>query len=265
MKKCADSPAEPNTLEKMLSEFAYRNGFEMSQVFDSWLEYIIVFFSIENKPIENWKYKPEHNKFFYELMTEWIRLMEKQVECKGWYDAFGAMYESLIAGTSRRSGRGQFFTPSNVCDLMAQFHVNSEDMKGRGRRVGDPTCGSGRNLLAFHSHAPGNYVYGEDIDRTCCMMTVCNFLIHGCVGEVVWHDSIMPDSWYHGWEVNRRLNNPFSKYFGLPHVSELSQEDSFSSRVWESKRLEIEKKEAAGIERKKVITISKPTQLSLFD
>lgn len=49
--------------------------------------------------------------------------------------------------------------------------------------MGDPTCGSGRLLLAYHARNPGNYLIGEDINRTCCLMTVCNMLIHGCVGK----------------------------------------------------------------------------------
>lgn len=260
-----EAPEELRIIEKMLTDFVYHNGFEMSQVFDNWLEYIIGFFSIEGKPIENWRYKPEHNKFFYELMAEWIKVMEKQTACNGWYDAFGTLYESLIASKSRRDGRGQFFTPPAVCDLMTQFQGNTEELKGKGHRVNDPTCGSGRNLIAFHVHAPGNYMYGEDIDRTCCMMTVCNFLIHGCVGEVIWHDSMMPGSWYYGWELNRKLNNLLSKYFGLPLVSELKKEDSFIFHVWESQRLEVEEKKAAEVVKEKVIQINKPVQLSLFD
>jgi type I restriction enzyme M protein len=264
MKKQTDIPEELSTIEKMLSDFVYRNGFETSQVFDGWLEYIIGFFSTEGKPVEGRRYKPEHTEFLYSLMAEWIRLMEKQTERKGWYDAFGALYESMIAGTSRRGEGGQFFTPPAVCDLVTRLQGDSEELKGRGKPVNDPACGSGRNLLAFHVYAPGNYLYGEDIDRTCCMMTVCNFLIHGCVGEVVWHDSLNPDSWRHGWMVNRRLNNPFSKYFGIPHVSELRQEDSFVFRAWESKRLKAEEKKAVRAEQKEIM-ISKPVQLSLFD
>lgn len=33
-------------------------------------------------------------------------------------------------------------------------------------------------------------------------MTVCYFLIHGCVVEVIWHDALSPDTYYDGWKVN---------------------------------------------------------------
>ena len=59
--------------------------------------------------------------------------------------------------------------------------------------MNDPTCGSGRLLLAYHVRNLGNYLVAEDISRTCCLMTVCNMLIHGCVGEVIQHDSLLPE------------------------------------------------------------------------
>lgn len=175
MKNGYEAPEEIGTIEKMLSDFVYHNGYEMSQVFNNWLEYIIGFFSIEGKPIESWRYNQEQNKFFYELMAEWIQIMYKQIVCRGWYDAFVTLYEYLIASKSRRDVRGQFFTPSISCDFMDKIHGTEEELTGRGYKVNDPTCWSGRTLIVFHVHAPGNYMYGEDIDRTCCMMTVHNY------------------------------------------------------------------------------------------
>lgn len=96
----------------------------------------------------------------------------------------------------------------------------------RGKRISDPTCGSGRNLLAFHVKHLGNYMVGEDIDRTCAMMTVCNFILHGVQGEVVWHNTLIHDDYYGGWKVNEHLNSPLSKYFGIPHCRPMEREES---------------------------------------
>jgi len=82
----------------------------------------------------------------------------------------------------------------------------------------------------------------EDIDRTCCLMTVCNFLTHGAVGEVVWHNSLDPGSWFGGWLVNRNLNNPLHKYYGCPHVETLQKEHSFIFQHWEAQKKEAERK-----------------------
>ena len=86
--------------------------------------------------------------------------------------------------------------------------------------MGDPTCGSGRLLLAYHAHNPGNYLVGEDISRTCCMMTVCNMLVHGCVGEVICHDSLQPKAFTDGWKVNQAL--PLT---GVPSIRCMKEEE----------------------------------------
>jgi len=84
-------------------------------------------------------------------------------------------------------------------------------------------------------------MFAEDVDRTCCMMSVCNFLMHGVVGEVVWHNSLDPGSWFSGWRVNRNLNNPLHRHYGCPHVETLQKEDSFVFQHWEARKKEVEK------------------------
>ncbi|MCC8155494.1 MAG: hypothetical protein LIP01_15715 [Tannerellaceae bacterium] len=70
-------------------------------------------------------------------------------------------------------------------------------------------------------------------------MTVANMIIHGGVGEVVWHDSLWPDSWYGGWKVNEYLNKPLGPAFGIPHVRTIEKEQSYIWRSWEARRIQI--------------------------
>ena len=120
--------------------------------------------------------------------------------------------------------------------------------------MGDPTCGSGRLLLAYHAHNPGNYLVGEDISRTCCMMTVCNMLMHGCVGEVIHHDSLVPDSFLDGWYVN-----PFLTRTGIPCIRKMSEADYRTGRrlpvngILERKKLLVEN-------RKRCLPPNRPAQ-----
>lgn len=241
MAKNYEAPASVRELEKLMNTFTYKNGFEVSRVFDDWLRFIIFGFDADHQPITEWNYKPEHSQVFMQLTQEWAKVMSNEVNGDNqWFDAFGCLYEAVIAGNGRRSNAGQFFTPEHVCDLMTKLNSNPEH-KPIGKHVSDPTCGSGRTLLSFHAHNPGNFMCGEDFDRTCAMMTVCNFLIHGVVGEVVWHDSLQPDSWFDGWKVNTNLNNPMHKYNGIPHVQKLVKEESYVLQHWETikkKRLE---------------------------
>ena len=123
-----------------------------------------------------------------EMTAEWTRIMQKQIGRSGWFDAFGELHMAYCSKPGQQAN-GQFFTPSHICELMVMCAAGKKET---GQRMGDPTCGSGRLLLAYHAHNPGNYLVGEDISRTCCMMTVCNMLIHGCIGEVICHDSLQP-------------------------------------------------------------------------
>lgn len=115
------APAEVRQIEKMFNEFTYLNGYESSRVFDDWLEYIICAWSFDGKPIEGWKYKEEGNKFFYDLLCEWVRVLDKQMQLHKWYDAFGDLYMACVASKSRKQINGQFFTPPAICDLMASI------------------------------------------------------------------------------------------------------------------------------------------------
>lgn len=224
----ACTPMEVRELEKLIVSLAYKCGTDVSRIFDDFLIYIIHGFSPGEKALENWKYEKEQVAMFYKMYTEWVLIMKRQVCLSGWYDAFGELYMSCIAGNARKQSNGQFFTPAHICDLMAEL-CGSQD--NSVELCGDPACGSGRNLLAWHVKHLSSYLCAEDIDRTCYLMTVCNFLIHGCVGEVIWHDSLNPDTYYDGWKVNERLT-----IAGLPTIRRIAKEESVVWQAWQNQR-----------------------------
>ena len=179
---------EVRPLDRLITGFASSCGYEIQTVFNDLLRFIIHGFSPGAPPISNWKYKRQQNASFMEMTAEWTRIMQKQIGRSGWFDAFGELHMAYCSKPGQQAN-GQFFTPSHICELMVMCAAGKKET---GQRMGDPTCGSGRLLLAYHAHNPGNYLVGEDISRTCCMMTVCNMLVHGCVGEVICHDSLQP-------------------------------------------------------------------------
>ncbi len=52
-------------------------------------------------------------------------------------------------------------------------------------------------------------------------MTSVNMMTHGCVGEVVWHNSLDPSTYYGGWVINPTLN-----ITGIPGIEIMSKEES---------------------------------------
>jgi type I restriction enzyme M protein len=227
-------PAEFKDFSEKFDTLAY--GQDDSRVFDDMLAYIIDLFSFDNpwEPLGRYK-DPEIRKRFFELFQEIVLLMNKKVRDDGeWYDPFGNLYQTQIVSHGRRANAGQFFTPENIVDFMVSINSDGRDLTGKGLNIGDPACGSGRFLIAAHAKFPGNYYCGEDIDRTCALMTVCNFILHGVNGEVIWHDSLMPtkERFYGAWRVRPRPD-----LLGIPEVSKMEWEDTLCHAVWESRRV----------------------------
>lgn len=223
-------PAEFKDFNAKFKALAY--GQDDSRVFDDMLAYIIDLFSFDNPWEPHGQYKdPEIRKRFFELFQEIVLLMNKKIRDDGdWYDPFGNLYEAQIASHARRANAGQFFTPEPIVDLMVSINGEGRELTGKGLNFGDPACGSGRLLIAAHAKFPGNYSCGEDIDRTCALMTVCNFILHGVNGEVIWHDSLMPtkERFYGAWRVCPRPD-----LMGCPQVSKMKWEDTLCYAVWQ--------------------------------
>lgn len=214
-----------NNLVKLMTSFSYGNGLEVSRVFDDLLRYIIQGYTLPGHPgLEDWRYTKEQNSSFYQMYSQIVLIMQEELKHKQWFDVFGDIYEELIASKSRRSNSGQFFTPESLCNLMNEICKDEE--KQTGKLISDCACGSGRTLLAHHVRNLGNYYVAEDLDKTCAMMCVCNFLLHGVVGEVIWHNSLIPEQFYGAWRVNAELNNPLSKWYGIPHIQVISWEET---------------------------------------
>ncbi len=142
-----NTPQAIRPLEKMVCDFAYSNGYDPISVFNDFLRYVIHGFSPGAPPLMDWKYKRQQNRHFMEMLTGWIRLMQRELQSGGWFDAFGDLFMA-ISSKSGRQVNGQFFTPPDICDLMVLCTDSGET--ATGKRICDPTCGSGRLLLAYH-------------------------------------------------------------------------------------------------------------------
>ena len=112
-----NTPQTIRPLEKMVCDFAYSNGYDPISVFNDFLRYVIHGFSPGAPPLMDWKYKRQQNRHFMEMLTRWIRLMQRELQSGGWFDAFGDLFMA-ISSKSGRQVNGQFFTPPDICDLM---------------------------------------------------------------------------------------------------------------------------------------------------
>lgn len=90
------------------------------------------------------KYNAKEQEIFPQLAAEVVLALEKNPE----QDFLGKIFMEL--GLSNDSG-GQFFTPYNVCQMMAEMTIGNvvPQVKERGYiTINDPACGAGATLIA---------------------------------------------------------------------------------------------------------------------
>ena len=201
MGKGYEAPDEVRELEKLIDDFTYRYGQDVRNVFRDLLRYIIHGFSLsDTPPLQDWRYTKEQNRAFYDMYAAWVQVMHSQIARYGYYDAFGDLYMALTSKRGQQQS-GQFFTPNDVARLCQEIVMGKKE-SGEIRSVYDPAAGSGRMLLATKADHPRSYLVAWDIDYTCCLMCVCNFLMNSCVGEVVCIDTLRMDNFRGAWLVN---------------------------------------------------------------
>ena len=215
MSKHYEAPAEIRELEKYINDFSYKYGLERITVFQDLLRYIINGFSLPGTPpLTDWRYDLEQGKGFYEMYCIWIRIMNEQITKRGWYDAFGDLFMSITSQKSQQY-KGQFFTPEEICDLMATI-ARPRPFKS----VYDPAGGSGRTILAARAIEPRIWGVSQDMDYLCSLMTVCNMLMNSCVGEVVCMNTITMRDFRGAWLINE-----FYFRTGMPSIRPMSREE----------------------------------------
>lgn len=138
---------------------------------------------------------------------------------EGFCDPLGELYQQAISS----GHNGQFWTPEHMCDMMAAITIGQvlED----NQTVCDPTCGSGRMLLAAAKINRKALLYGADLDIICCKMTLVNMLLNSLKGEVA-HMNTLSNDFYKGYKVSTTLVNGYH----MPYYIEFTEPES--SYIW---------------------------------
>lgn len=248
------------------------------QTFSDFLDYALWCFGV---PIKNWGYDKGVGIHFYETFNDLIQDYSKGIKFQGWCDPLGDTFMELIKGIARF--RGAFFTPDSVCRLMSEITIDTKQRTkkrlcgvfGYRNIINDPTCGSARNLLAAKAQyekepeSEQPYFIGEDIDPLCVKMSAINMCVHGCLGEVICHDTLAePDHVKFGYIINIGLRfgyPPSINYSEQPMMFELCtmrhpQQVAQQMNNQTDKQVNIQKE----VISKEVKEHSEPRQLSLF-
>lgn len=140
------------------------------------------------------KYKPEEMLKFSQMLQEVVIGMDFNPD----QDFLGELYMALDLGNDHA---GQFFTPYDVCRMMAE--ITGTDLQARIERdgwisVNDCACGAGALLVAFANACTRQEINyqtsvlftAQDIDYIVGLMCYLQLSLMGCAGYVVIGDTL---------------------------------------------------------------------------
>lgn len=188
---------------KTIESIAYSHS-SMSEVFDDFLTMTLSALSF-GRAEQLYKdtvarYKTQDQPKFGVALGALFQAYEENVTADGgWCDVLGSFFEEHN-GKFGRDAKGQFFTPETVCDFMAQITAIDAEADGdTPRTLMEPSCGSGRNLMAFDRLHPRNrfkmFYTACDIDSRCVKMCALNMFMHGMKGVVIHMDTLRLEVW----------------------------------------------------------------------
>lgn len=107
-------------------------------------------------------------------------------------DVLGDTYEYLIGMFASDAGKkaGEFYTPRQVSEVMAQIVAKSTEFHKSHPSIYDPTVGSASLLLTVRKHLDGDvqddlHYYGQEFNTETYNLTRMNLLLHGIRPEKI--------------------------------------------------------------------------------
>ena len=191
----ANTSDKANQIIKAIQSMAGKYG--VYEIFADWVKIMALAFanqvkfnqSFENEYIETMKRYDNNEQMKLFEMTAW--LVEWADE--EYYDMLGYIYMHLELGSKKA---GQFFTPYNICQLMAKM----QKFDGNVIEANEPTCGAGGNIIALaEAMKEQGYNYQQllkvtcqDLDVKAVYMTYVQLTLYG-VPAVVYQTDTLQD------------------------------------------------------------------------
>lgn len=167
------------------------------------------------------KYAENELKAIAELLAITVNALEEKPQ-----DFLGECYQNL--GLSNKQN-GQFFTPYDLCLLMAKIaapveHINALPV-GEYITVNEPACGAGANIIALFDHYRTHkvranrkvFVVAQDIDSMCAHMCYIQLSLLDIPAQVLIGDTLAmtvcehfntPACYLHGWNWRLKEKEP---------------------------------------------------------
>lgn len=132
------------------------------------------------------RYDPAEQEKLFEMVAWLVEWADQE-----YYDMLGYIYMHLELGSKKA---GQFFTPYNICQLMARMQKFDDEVV----TANEPTCGAGGNIIALAEAMKKqgiNYqqrlvVTCQDLDVKAVYMTYVQLTLYGIPAIVYQTDTL---------------------------------------------------------------------------
>lgn len=150
-----------------------------------------------------------------DIFAEALAALIVDMEDHPFRDRLGPAYMELLSTSAAQWG-GEFHTPAEVCELMAQMMIADQPPPTEGPiKLCEPACGAGAQILAAaHAIGPENVrrlrVLAVDVARTACDMCFINTTLWGIPTVVIHGNTLSGVEWAKWPNIHMRLAHPFT-------------------------------------------------------
>lgn len=214
------------TADKIIS-YASANGKDTTVCFHEWLQWLVSLFSIDTLINHSCDYymimneAKSNHPVFAECLDMWVNESLEHQSRHKCIDFFGEVYEWCFQSKSKAARMGQYFTPYSIGLLISRC-LGEQESHNEKIFCSEPSCGSGRNLLALWQDADWNrkhVFYAEDLDPVSVKMCALNMMINGMFGYVICHNTLIPDDFIFGYAINEVRDPMPCDYFSIRQIT----------------------------------------------
>lgn len=130
---------------------------------------------------------------------------DAEMEIHPFEDLIGGYYMESALSQKGQQWNGEFHTPKNICDMMAQMLMgDTESWPAEGPiLICEPACGAGAMILSVAEACPPEIrrrlrVTAIDISRTACDMAFINTTLWGIPTRVM-HGNALSNEYWAAW------------------------------------------------------------------
>ena len=178
-----------------LEQLSRERGQDKGDILTSFLTLTLCALSAGRQEVLYLEEAKHWNKDQLNLMSSALAHLINEMEAKPYTDLLGEVYTEWT-WTKARQKTGEYYTPQEVCDLMAEITISAPPNK-RPITLCEPACGSGRMILASakvlekYGIAPqALWVQATDVSRYACFMTFINTTLWGIPCQVIHGDTL---------------------------------------------------------------------------